>query len=133
VRERGVQLSRGQKQSIAIAIARALLKDPTGLLLDAESECVLQEALERIIKRRTAVLMAHRLSTIRGVDNIAVVQNGRIVERGSHGGSRGAGRRRLLAAAAAAAELSFYLAPAPARPVYSLPPQICRLLIYLGE
>ncbi|GJW02580.1 ribonuclease H-like domain-containing protein [Tanacetum coccineum] len=74
-----------------IAIARAVFKDLTILLLDeatsaldVESECVFQEALERLMRGRTTVLVAHRLSTIQGVDNIGVVQDGRIVEQGSH-------------------------------------------------
>ncbi|KAK9119341.1 hypothetical protein Scep_017434 [Stephania cephalantha] len=89
VGERGVQLSGGQKQRIVIA--RAVLKDPTILLLDeatsaldAESECMLQEALERLMRGRTTVVVAHRLSSIAGVDSIAVVQDGCIAEQGSH-------------------------------------------------
>ncbi|XWS12436.1 hypothetical protein CRYUN_Cryun37aG0088600 [Craigia yunnanensis] len=87
--ERGVQLSGGQKQRIAIA--RAILKDPKILLLDeatsaldAESERVVQEALDRVMVNRTTVVVAHRLTTIKGADIIAVVKNGVIAEKGRH-------------------------------------------------
>jgi ABC-type multidrug transport system fused ATPase/permease subunit len=89
VGDRSVKLSGGQPQRVAIA--HAILKDPAILVLDeapssldSESERFVQDALERLMIGRTTFVIAHRLATVRGADQIVVLDHGRMVERGTH-------------------------------------------------
>ncbi len=122
--ERGAELSGGQRQRLAIA--RALLRDAPILILDealssvdAENEAIIQRALDRLMAGRTTLILAHRLSSVIGADRILVLDQGRIVESGSHDmlmRHDGAYRRLMGAQAAERGTLAAAVAPHAAGP-----------------
>ena len=102
VGERGVKLSGGERQRVALA--RAFLADAPVLILDeatssldSESEALIQQAMERLMKGRTSIVIAHRLSTVRSLDRILVFDRGEIVEQGTHGSLANAERAESIA------------------------------------
>ena len=109
VGERGVKLSGGERQRVALA--RAFLADAPVLILDeatssldSESEALIQQAMERLMKGRTSIVIAHRLSTVRSLDRILVFDRGEIVEQGTHAALTGAAGRHLSRAVRAAGD-----------------------------
>ena len=110
VGERGVKLSGGQRQRIAIA--RVFLKDPAVVVLDEatssldnESERLVEEAMEELLRGRTTLIIAHRLSTVRRADRVVVLERGRVVEEGTHAELVGAGGAVRAAVSGGAAGL----------------------------
>ncbi|MEJ1975359.1 MAG: ABC transporter ATP-binding protein [Acetobacteraceae bacterium] len=130
--ERGATLSGGQRQRIAIA--RALLRDAPILVLDealssvdAENEAVIQQALDRLMRGRTTLILAHRLSSVIGADRILVLDQGRVVESGTHAAliaQPGPYRRLMGPQLGASTERPLAVAPAPAAAAQAAGPEI---------